>query len=136
VIRSVLFDLDGTLVQQLRGLSEPDAIEAYREIVGASREVSSRHVMERSNLEPDLRPLMGKHGVSDPVEGLTAMRKEIYDSIVADPQVLRDNQWSHSVQLLRIAKGNFCRPAARPCPTARRRCTLSALWTSTLSLIS
>ncbi|MEE8347157.1 MAG: C-terminal helicase domain-containing protein, partial [Dehalococcoidia bacterium] len=28
----------------------------------------------------------------------------IYDEIVADPQVLRDNQWSHTVGLLRLAK--------------------------------
>ena len=55
MIQAIVFDLDGTLVQserlkaqayavavqRLRGLSEPDpqAIEAYRTIVGASREV-------------------------------------------------------------------------------------------------
>ena len=76
MIQAILFDLDGTLVQtekmkalgyatavqRLRGLPEPDpqAIEAYREIVGAARDVASRHVMERLGLEPDLRPLMGR----------------------------------------------------------------------------
>lgn len=58
MIRAVIFDLDGTLVQseklkaqsyaiaaqQLLSLPEPDprAIEAYRKIVGSSREVASR----------------------------------------------------------------------------------------------
>ena len=76
-----MFDLDGTLVQsekmkalsyaiavqRLRGLAEPDAkaIEAYREIVGASREVASRHVMESLGLEEELRPLLARYTASE-----------------------------------------------------------------------
>ncbi|MCH8191415.1 MAG: HAD family hydrolase [Chloroflexi bacterium] len=124
MIEAILFDLDGTLVQteklkaqsyavavqRIRGLPEPDdrAIEAYREIVGASRDVASRHVMNRLDLEADLRPLVAERGVSEPWEALAAMRKEIYDGMVADPQVIRDNQWPHTVGLLRIAKDSFC----------------------------
>ena len=37
------------------------------------------------------------------------MRKEIYDDMVADPQVLRDNQWPHTVGLLRIAREYVCK---------------------------
>ena len=46
-------------VQRLRGLSEPDpqAIEAYRSIVGASREVAALFVIDELGLEPDLRPV-------------------------------------------------------------------------------
>jgi phosphoglycolate phosphatase-like HAD superfamily hydrolase len=56
MIRTIVFDLDGTLVQseklkaqsyaiaaqRLRGLPEPDAraVEACREIVGSSRDVA------------------------------------------------------------------------------------------------
>lgn len=125
MIRAILFDLDGTLVQteklkaqsyaiavqRLRKLPEPDAsaIEAYREIVGASREVASRHVIERLDLEPDLSNLVQVYGVSEPWEVLTAMRKEIYDGIVEDPQVIRDNQWPHTVGLLRVARENYCK---------------------------
>ena len=66
MINAVMFDLDGTLVQseklkalsyaiaaqRLRNLPELDsrAIEAYREILGASREVASRRVMEPLSL--------------------------------------------------------------------------------------
>ena len=105
MIRAMLFDLDGTLVQseklkarsyaiavqRLRGLAEPDdrAIEAYREIVGALRDVASRHVMESFDLVDDLTPLMTSHDASEPWQVLSNLRKAIYDDIVSDPEVIR-----------------------------------------------
>ena len=125
MIRAIIFDLDGTLVQseklkaqayavavqRVRGLSapEPRAIEAYRNIVGASREVASRFVIDQLGLEPDLRPLLVEYGKSNPWEVLTEIRTAIYDEVVADPQVLRDNQWPHTVSLLRLANETGCR---------------------------
>jgi len=127
VISAIMFGLDGTLVQseklkalsyamavqRLRRLSEPEnrAIEAYREIVGAARDVASRHVMESLELEPELLALTADFGVSEPWEVLSAMRKEIYDDMVADPQVLRDNQWPHTIGFLRVARETGCRTA-------------------------
>ena len=127
MINAVMFDLDGTLVQseklktlsyaiaaqRLRNLPEPDsrAIEAYREIVGASREVASRRVMETLELAPELQPLTAQYGVSEPWEVLSAMRKEIYDAMVADPQVIRDNQWPHTIAFLQVARETGCRTA-------------------------
>ena len=125
MIRAIMFDLDGTLVQteklkalsyamavqRVRELPEPDprAIEAYREIVRASRDVASSHIMNSLGLEEDLRPFLSKYVASEPHEVLSAMRKDIYDEMVADPQVLRDNQWPHTVGLLRIARETLCR---------------------------
>ena len=125
MIRAIMFDLDGVVVQseklkaqayamavqRLRGLSEPDprAIEAYRTVVGASREVAAQSVIDQLELEPDLRPLMAKYGVSEPHQVLTEIRTGIYNEIVEDPQVLRDNQWPHTVSLLRLAKESGCR---------------------------
>ena len=125
MIRAILFDMDGVLVQneklkalsvamavqRLRGLPDPDpeGIEAYRDKVGASREVVSRHIVEELGLEADLRPLMSEYGASETWEVLGAMRRGIYDKMVADPQVVRDNQWPHTVELLRVAKKNLCR---------------------------
>ena len=127
MINAIIFDLDGTLVQseklkalsyamavqRLRRLPEPDnrAIEAYREIVGATRDVASRHIMESLELESGLRPLMVQYNVSEPWEVLSTMRKEIYDDMVADPQVIRDNQWPYTVGLLQVAKEYACRTA-------------------------
>ena len=124
MIRAIIFDLDGVLVQteklkarayalavqQIRNLPEPDARagEAYREVVGAQREVTSRHVMDKLGLEKELRSLMSQYGVSEPWEALTAVRYKIYDKMVSDPQVIRDNQWSYTVDLLRVAKETAC----------------------------
>ncbi len=127
MISAIMFDLDGTLVQseklkalsyamavqRIRRLAEPEnrAIEAYREIVGAARDVASRHVMESLELEPELLALTADFGVSEPWEVLSAMRKEIYDDMVADPQVLRANQWPHTIGFLRVARESGCRTA-------------------------
>ena len=116
-MRTVIFDLDGTLVQteklkahsyamavqKIRGLPEPDsrAVEGYREIVGATREIASQHIMEELDLEAD-------YGTSEPWDVLTAMRLAIYNNMVADPKVLRDNQWPHTTGLLRVAKETYC----------------------------
>ena len=124
MIRAIVFDLDGTLVQseklkaqayaiavqRLRGLSAPDpaAIEAYRAIVGASREVATQFVIDELGLEPDLRPLLQQYGKQEPGDVLTEIRTTIYNNIVADPQVLRDNQWPHTVSLLHLAKEAGC----------------------------
>ena len=124
MIRAIVFDLDGTLVQSeklkaqsyavavqgLLGLEEPDqrAIEAYREIVGSARDVASRHIVDSLGLEPRLRPLMAEHGADETWEVMTALRTRIYDEMVADPQVLRDNQWPYTVGLLRVAREAFC----------------------------
>ena len=127
MIRAMMFDLDGTLVQteklkafsyaiaaqRLRGLSEPDpnAIEAYRHVVGASRDEASQFVVEQLALEPELRPLLKEYGMSEPSQVLAAMRTAIYNEMVADPKVLRDNQWPHTVSLLRMAKESHCQTA-------------------------
>ncbi len=125
MITAIVFDMDGVLVdneklkglsvgmavQRLRRLAEPDpqGIQAYREMVGASREVVSRHIVDKLKLEPDLRPIMSEYGASEPWEALGAMRRAIYDDMVADPQLVRDNQWPHTVGLLRLAKENNCK---------------------------
>ena len=127
MINAIIFDLDGTLVQseklkaqsyaiavqRMRDLPEPEplAIDAYREIVGSAREAATRHVIERLDLESELRSLMSQQGASEPWEVLAGMRTEIYNNMVEDPQVLRDNQWPHTVGLLKVARENFCRTA-------------------------
>ena len=124
MIRAFIFDLDGVLVQTeklkaqaydlaaqtILGLPEPDrrAGEAYREVIGASREATSRHVMDKLGLEPILRALMPRYKVSQPWEALTAVRYEIYDKMVSDPQVLRDNQWPYTIAVLKLARETGC----------------------------
>jgi hypothetical protein len=44
-----------------------------------------------------------------PWQVLAGLRLQIYHEMLADPQVLRANQWSHSVELLRAAARSGCR---------------------------
>ena len=67
--------------------------------------VAAQFVIDELGLEPDLRPLMEKYGVSEPWQALTEIRTAIYNEIVADPQVLRDNQWPHTVGVERHNDG-------------------------------
>ena len=54
-----------------------------------------------------LRPLLAQQGANEPWEALAGMRTEIYDNMVEDPQVLRDNQWPHTIGLLRVIRERF-----------------------------
>ncbi len=119
MIRAFLFDLDGTLVQtekmkakayaiavqRLKGLNQPyqGAIKVYQETIGVTQDVASQHIMEKLGLEDELRPLMEHYGSTSPSQVLRTMWTEIYPKMVADPQTLRDNQWPHTVELLRIS---------------------------------
>jgi len=127
MIRAFLFDLDGTLVQteklkalsyaiavqRLLGLSQMDqrVIDAYREVLGASREIASRHIMEKLRLEDVLRQHATEYNASQSWEVLTTMRSAIYVDMMRDPKVVRENQWPYTVNLLRIAKEATCKTA-------------------------
>ena len=127
MIRAIMFDLDGTLVQseklraqsyaiavqRLRSLPEPDkrAVEAYRETVGAFQDVASRHIIDSLGLESDLQPLIGQYHASETWEVLEAMGKKVYEDMVSDPQVIRDNRWPHTIGLLRVARETYCKTA-------------------------
>ena len=47
---------------------------------------------------------MKELGVAPPEEALSKMQVAIYSDTVEDPQVFRDNQWSHIIGLLRISQ--------------------------------
>ena len=127
VIRAAFFDLDGTLLQseklkaqayaqapqQVLGLDNPDqrAVEAYREIVGSSREVASRHVMEQLDMEEALVPLVNTLAATDPADALTKLRVGIYETMVADQQLLLDNRWPHTIALLQLWSEEGCSTA-------------------------
>lgn len=121
----MIFDLDGTLVktERLKSLSYAQAVQrlspvpvtveavqgAFAEVVGRSREEVSRALASRFGLQA--AALAEEFEAGQPWQVLAGLRLQIYDDMLADPQVLRANQWPHSVELLRAAARNHCSTA-------------------------
>jgi beta-phosphoglucomutase len=139
VIRAMIFDLDGTLVQteRLKALSyaraavelcpytlgEAEVVEAFKEVVGLPRREVAQALVKRFDLEEKSRARMAEFGVSAPWQAFVQVRLQIYEAMLADPEVLRSNQWPHNVALLNEARRTGCWTALATmsrCEQARR----------------
>jgi HAD superfamily hydrolase (TIGR01549 family) len=139
MIRAMIFDLDGTLVQTERlkalsyaraavelcpyTLSEAEAVEAFKDVVGLSRREVAQALVERFDLGEKARSHMAEFGVSAPWQAFVQVRLCHYEKMLADPQVLRSNQWPHNVALLNEARRSGCKTALATmsrCEQARR----------------
>ena len=139
MIRAMIFDLDGTLVQTERlkalsyaraavelcphELSEAEVVEAFKDVVGLSRQEVALALVSRFDLEGVAGARMAEFGVSAPWQAFVQVRLRIYDEMLADPQVLLSNQWPHNVALLHEAKKSGCKTALATmsrCDQARR----------------
>ena len=124
-INAMIFDLDGTLVQteRLKALSyakaaaelcprhitEEEVVEAFKEIVGRSRREVASFLVDRFDLEGSARERTAEFGVSAPWQAFVQVRLHHYEAMLADPQVLRDNQWLHNRALLEEARLAGCK---------------------------
>jgi HAD superfamily hydrolase (TIGR01509 family) len=112
-----IFDLDGTLVQteSLKAQSyaraavelsagevvEQQVIAAYGEMVGRDREVVAATLMERFHLAAYAERRLGELGASTPLEAFMALRLRIYESMIADERLIREQEYPWSTALLR-----------------------------------
>jgi len=124
-IQAMIFDLDGTLVrtERLKALSyaratvelcphqitEEGVVEAFKEVVGRSRREVASFLVDRFDLEESARARMVEFGVSAPWQAFVQVRLQIYEAMLADPQLLRDNQWLYNRALLVEAKRANCK---------------------------
>ncbi len=124
MIRAMIFDLDGTLVQTERlkaqsyaraaielcprDISAEEVIEAFKDVVGLSRREVATALVERFGLDAKAREWMAKYGVQVPWQAFVQRRLEIYAELLADPEVIRSNQWPHNVALLQKARETGC----------------------------
>ena len=127
MIKDVIFDLDGTLVQTERlkalsyahaviqlcpnGVTEAKVLEVFKEVVGLSRQEVATALMDQFGLEEAARANMVQLGADTPWQAFVQMRLRFYDAMLADPEVLRMNQWPHNVELLRMARQAGCKTA-------------------------
>jgi HAD superfamily hydrolase (TIGR01509 family) len=124
MIRAVIFDLDGTLVQTERlkalsyaraavelrhDLTETDVVEAFKSVVGRSRDEVALALMKRFDLERAARMHMSEFGVSAPWQVFVQLRLRHYEAMLVDPEVLWTSQWPHNVALLHAARQSGCK---------------------------
>jgi beta-phosphoglucomutase len=125
MIRAMIFDLDGTLVQteKLKALSyakavvdlcpkqiqEAEVIEAFKEVVGLSRKEVAEQLIVHFDLEESLKRRMDDIGVDTPWQAFIQVRLRYYEELLADPDILRNNQWPHNMALLQIARDAKCK---------------------------
>ena len=106
MIRAIVFDLDGTLVQtealkaisyaraakQLKPeLNEDDVIQRYDDMIGRSREEVAEALVQRFALKVSWEQL---------VEG----RMKVYDEMLADPRTVKQQEYPYATGLLRKVK--------------------------------
>lgn len=139
MIQAMIFDLDGTLVQteRLKAISyaqaavelRPDAVSeeavvaAFRDVVGLSRHEVATALVERFGLAEAARSHQTEFGVDTPWQAYIQIRLRHYEAMLADPEVLRRNQWPHAVALLRAARLARCKVGLATmsyCPQVQR----------------
>jgi beta-phosphoglucomutase len=125
MIRAMIFDLDGTLVQteKLKALSyaravvelcphqirEAQVIEAFKEVVGLSRKEVAVRLIERFHLDENIQRRMDEFGVDTLWQTFVQVRLRYYEELLSDPGVLRSNQWPHNIALLQEARRAKCK---------------------------
>jgi len=125
MIRAMIFDLDGTLVQteRLKALSyaraavklcpddirEIEVIEGFKDVVGLSRREVATSLVGRFNLTKKAGEKMAEFGVDTPWQAYIQVRLDIYAQMLADPNVIRNNQWPHTMALLAQARQANCK---------------------------
>lgn len=127
MIRAWIFDLDGTLVKTERlkaisyaraaielcphEISEAEVIEAFKDVVGRSRREVAQSLVNKFQLEDKANQVMDDYGVSTAWQAFIQVRLKHYDDILSDPDVIRNNQWPHNVELLKEVRRQKCKTA-------------------------
>lgn len=127
MIRAMIFDLDGTLVktERLKALSyaraaielcphameESEVVEAFKEVVGRSRQEVAVALVDRFDLNDSAQRYMDRFGVSTPWQAFVQVRLQYYEKMLEDPRVLLANQWPHNMSLLQQARETGCKLA-------------------------
>ena len=119
MIKAFIFDMDGTLIDSERlyegvyadliaqlssaPVERRRITKEYVKYIGKPREAICRGFVEHFGLEDGCGKLMPQYGVDEPWKALEAMRVNMYQEMISDPQFVVDNSIAHNVDLARWA---------------------------------
>ena len=121
MIKALIFDMDGTLVQteilkaksyaraatELKpALSESEVIEAFKDVVGLSRKEVSESLIKRFGLEELAGAKMRELHLDTPWQAYAQLRMGIYDAMISDPDILTEHLCPYNLALLKWAREN------------------------------
>lgn len=119
MIKALIFDLDGTLVQtevlkaksyakaavELNpSLNEDDVVTAFKDFVGLSRKEVAKGLLTRFDLGEVAAARMKEFDVAKPWQAFVDIRMESYFQMISDPQTLKENLCPYNLGLLKWAK--------------------------------
>ena len=138
MIRAIIFDLDGTLVQteQLKALSyaraakelcpecatEDEIMEGFKDVVGRPRQEVAQSLVERFGLERAARGRMAKLGVNTPWQAFVQIRLDIYEHMLSNPEIVRKSQLPHAIALLHEVRRRDFKTALTTTSHAKEAC--------------
>jgi beta-phosphoglucomutase len=142
-IQSMIFDLDGTLVQTEKlkaqsyaravmelcpqAVTESEVISAFKEVVGRSRSEVAAFLLDRFALEEQASQRKSEFGVSTAWQAFVQVRLGHYEQMLSNPDVIVKNQWDHNIYLLKHARKTGCKvglATMSTCEQARRVLTI------------
>jgi beta-phosphoglucomutase len=80
-------------------------------VVGLSRQEVAKGLLQRFGLEAAARARMAEFGVSSPWQAYVQVRQRLYEAMLADPALLRRQQYPHNIAYLQKVQRQDCRIA-------------------------
>lgn len=120
MIKALIFDLDGTLVQTEvlkaksyaraaveldKSLSEDEVIRAFKDYVGLSRKEVAVGLLKRFKLENAARSRMKEFHVRTAWQAYVDMRLDTYFKMISDPKILKEHLCPYNLGLLKWVRG-------------------------------
>lgn len=120
MIKALIFDLDGTLVQtevlkaksyakaavELKpNLDEEQVIDGFKEFVGLSRKEVAKGLLGKFDLTEAASKRMKEFDVAKPWQAFVDIRLDTYFKMISDPKILKEHLCPYNLALLKWAKG-------------------------------